>query len=204
VKDVDRCRALLRDTTPGSVLTGGDARFIAGVLERHPEAARKIGAGVAYFSVQLNPTYGNPSFWLHRIDGTATDFSFLKCLRRQSRTQVLMRALRRAVAPDIIRFRNQALDAAGVVACPITGEPALIGNCDVDHVPPRTFARLAAEFIRAEGGEASIRLDNPDGETGAVMIDASQECRWREFQRANATLRILSVRGNALGANIGQ
>jgi hypothetical protein len=136
MKDADRCRRLLRDIAPGEAVTGGDAVFLAGVLERHPEAARKIGAGVAYFSVRLNPTYGNPGFWLHRTDGTATDLSFLKCLRRQSRTQVINRALRRAVAPDIVRFRNEVLDAQGTVMRPITGEPALIGNCDVDHVPP--------------------------------------------------------------------
>ena len=190
----DRCRRLLHGTAPGDKVGDDGAAFLLDLLQRHPDAAAKIGAGIAYFTVRMNAPYGTPGFWLHRVDGTAEAFSYLKCLRPQSRQHPVTQALRRAVALDITRFRDTVLAAQPVVVCPITGDPAIAGNCDVDHAPPWTFARLAAAFLQTEG---DIRVAYP--EVGLVMADADQERRWREFHNRHATLRVVSVRGNARG-----
>jgi hypothetical protein len=190
----DRCRLLLHQATPGAKVTGTDAAFLLDMLQHHPDAAAKIGAGVSYFTVELNAPYGTPGFWLHRVDGTAEAFSYLKCLRPRSRQHPVTQALRRAVAPDIVRFRDTVLSAQPVITCPVTGDPAIAGNCDVDHAPPWTFARLAAAFLQTEG---EVRIDYP--EVGSVMADADQERRWRDFHNSHATLRVVSVRGNARG-----
>jgi hypothetical protein len=193
------CRELLKTALLGTEIIGNDATFLANLLQQHPDAARKIGAGVAFFTVEPNPQFGHPEFWLHRIDGTATNFSFLRCLRPSSPGEAVRNALRNAVVADIIEFRDQMFAARPAIRCPITGDPAVLGNCHVDHAPPRTFARLAIEFTLAEGGEEQIPIVDPDGETGSHMADTDQRTRWQEFHRRNAILRVVSVRGNLQG-----
>lgn len=54
--------------------------FLCALVARHPQAAGKAGAGIQHFTVEL-AMHGTRCFYLTRVDGTKTDFSYFKCLR---------------------------------------------------------------------------------------------------------------------------
>jgi hypothetical protein len=54
--------------------------FLCALVARHPNASGKAGAGIRHFTVEL-AVHGTRCFYLTRVDGTKTDFSYFKCLR---------------------------------------------------------------------------------------------------------------------------
>jgi Protein of unknown function (DUF3223) len=54
--------------------------FLWDLLSRHPHAAEKIAGGIGHFTVE-HALHGTRCFYLTRVDGTRTDFSYLKCTR---------------------------------------------------------------------------------------------------------------------------
>jgi hypothetical protein len=54
--------------------------FLCDLVARHPRAAEKIGKGISHFTIGTG-LYGTLCLYLHRVDGTRTDFSYLKCVR---------------------------------------------------------------------------------------------------------------------------
>lgn len=54
--------------------------FLCALLARHPDATGKAGAGIRHFTVEP-AMHGTRCFFLTRVDGTKTDFSYFKCLR---------------------------------------------------------------------------------------------------------------------------
>jgi hypothetical protein len=61
-------------------IRGDDHAFLLELLKKHPRAAEKVGAGVKHFTVE-NAKGGTRCFYLTRVDGLRSDFSFMKCLR---------------------------------------------------------------------------------------------------------------------------
>lgn len=49
------------------------------LLQRHPDALQKIGAGVQYFFRGAGD-YGTSCFWIRRVDGSEENFSFRKSI----------------------------------------------------------------------------------------------------------------------------
>lgn len=68
-----------------------DHVFLVGLLELHPRAAQKVGTGVKTFEVRSFA--GGLHFLVVRVDGSQTDFSFLKCFNTPSHEQQVKRAL---------------------------------------------------------------------------------------------------------------
>jgi hypothetical protein len=54
--------------------------FLSSLIARHPRASEKIGKGIGHFTVEY-AQHGTRCFYLTRVDGTRTDFSYLKCTR---------------------------------------------------------------------------------------------------------------------------
>jgi DNA-directed RNA polymerase-4 subunit 1 len=54
--------------------------FLLELLKKHPRKAEKIGVGVKHFTVE-NAKGGTRCFYITRVDGSRSDFSFMKCLR---------------------------------------------------------------------------------------------------------------------------
>ncbi len=54
--------------------------FLCALVARHPDAPAKAGAGILHFTVEL-AMHGTRCFYLTRVDGSKTDFSYFKCLR---------------------------------------------------------------------------------------------------------------------------
>ena len=63
---------------------------------RHPEAEAKIGPGVETIEIRA-ATYGTRCFWVMRIDGSCTDFSWRSCLRAPRPIDDFRKAMRWAV-----------------------------------------------------------------------------------------------------------
>ena len=176
-------------------------RFMADLLRWHPNPGPKIGPGIETFWVVPDKERGCRTyhFAVRRIDGSFSHFSFNTCLNRRLVPQELRikSALRQAINPQIEHYRNTNL-VSDVTLCPLTGELLTLGNCHVDHVPPRTFEWLVEKWL--EWNE--LRLDQVEiyeavpNEAIYEMADADQQASWGEHHRLHANLRLLSVRGN--------
>ena len=70
----------LLNTEPFAAVREPFHSFLCALISRHPRAAEKIGTGLQHFTVELG-LYGARCFYLNRVDGSRTDFSYLKCLR---------------------------------------------------------------------------------------------------------------------------
>lgn len=77
-----RLRQILHDSDLGVELDRPLQEFMADILQRHPEAAQKIGPGVRAIRVTTSK-YGNRCFEVLRVDETSAEFSYLKCLKRK-------------------------------------------------------------------------------------------------------------------------
>jgi hypothetical protein len=193
-------RGILYRHAPGTPIGEPDRSFLLALLGRHASAGRKVGVGVAALTVELNAVFpGNRGFWLTRTDGTRTDWSFLECVSPSSRLAEFKAACRRAVAGQVIEFRQRAFaEAGGTVTCPVTGRRVGVADSHVDHAPPLTFERLLADFV-AENGldpEAVEVLQHGDGDIETRLVDQDLEARWCEYHRRRAVLRVTSREGN--------
>lgn len=72
-------REMLHRYDLGDKVSSCDGSLLASLLDMHPEAAEKIGAGIQSFSVR-SADFGTPCFWVNRTDGTTEKFSFRACL----------------------------------------------------------------------------------------------------------------------------
>lgn len=71
--------AMLARYDPGDKVGSDDASILEAALALHPEAADKIGPGIAGFSVR-SADFGSKCFWVNRTDGTTAKFSHRACV----------------------------------------------------------------------------------------------------------------------------
>jgi hypothetical protein len=63
----------------GDKVSADDAIVLRAALDRHPNAAAKIGCGITHFSVR-SADFGTKCFWVNRSDGTTEKFSHTGCI----------------------------------------------------------------------------------------------------------------------------
>jgi hypothetical protein len=190
----ERVRSILYSYRTGETLTPADTLFLAALLSRHPEAELKVGAGIASFQVESNgPTQG---FWITRVDGSRTDFSFVACLSPPSHASQVKKAFRYAVTDQVRAFKEAAFAGGGAVACAVTGFALGREQAHVDHSP--TFQSLLEWFMAERGiSFADVAVNaTRDGDTETVLVDDQLASAWSAFHRANAGLRIVSAAAN--------
>lgn len=191
--------AIKDKATPGTILEGQDMDFMYDLLRWHPNAAGKIGAGVKHIIVRSNPKYGQNEFYLRRVDGSGTDFSYKECTQPSTPEADFRTALRVAVEPDIIAARNYLFELEPVRYCPFTGERLLRQDGHIDHKPPNTFSQIAKAFVlsrRLNPAKVAIAGRNQDNSFRVQLADAQLEQNWIEYHRKNASLRIVSRNAN--------
>ncbi len=191
---IAHCRSILDAATLPTV---DDAAFLLDLLGHHRKAAQKIGCGVRRFFVHADG-FGGRCFWLERLDGTCTDWSFLSCLAPPTREQEVRSALRALVSADVVAFRDDVFAASPVRACAITGAPVTRDDAHVDHQPPDTFLSLVERFlVRLGRGYAEILIKpTSDGCTVTRLADDEVARAWIEFHRTHAVLRVTSAHAN--------
>jgi hypothetical protein len=108
-----------------------DHEDLVALLERHDEhiaeTPTKIGCGIELFFRRRNvgERYSTPGFWVRRIDGSETDFSYIAAVKAQGMSMAasFAQACRMAVQADIVEakrafFQGHA-DAEGLVLCEV-------------------------------------------------------------------------------------
>ncbi len=183
----------------GERIDSSDEPFLRDLLNLHPRALEKIGEGISHFSIDPNDFWKGKTrhFKVHRVDGTATDFSFLKCVNGINSDGEALHAMRTAVVDQILEFRDKQFQA-GTVKCPFTREVLAPNTAHVDHVAPDTFEALVFRWLSQEGLAISTISITPsqDNQVAREMIDHRQRSSWQHFHDMNAHLRLTSKLGN--------
>ena len=72
---------ILNNTTVNQDMNDYETMVVAECLKRaHPEATRKIGAGVKTFQIRNHPEHDTRCYMVLRSDGSSEDFSYRKCV----------------------------------------------------------------------------------------------------------------------------
>lgn len=183
----------------GVRLDDEDHGLICGLLACHPETIEKTGAGVAYFSIETDAVFGRTRhFVVHRIDGSHSDFSFHACIDGRNERRDRLEALRRAVKPQIVAFRDGRFGCGEKLLCPLRGVPITREAYHVDHQPPVYFQSLVEQWLHEEAIQlGDVRITAPgDNQVVANMTDDAQISSWCNLHARHAKLRLLSPRGN--------
>lgn len=186
-------RSILNRYSIGQTLNDTDARFMRGVLALHPQAAIKVGCGVASFSIAWYET--TRGFRLTRTDGSQTDFSYKACLSPPTPEQEARAAFRREVRQQILDVRR-ATFAAGPVTCPVTGEQLTETTSHVDHEP--TLEQLIQDFVTLYSLTLALLKTNTtqDNDVETLFLDRRLATSWQAYHRQHAGLRVVSRRAN--------
>lgn len=196
---VEHFRRILYRYDVGVALPEPDATHIYWLLERHPEAAAKIGAGVKVFSTR-NALYGTRCFEVRRTDGSTTDFSIKPCLdgKPPSVFSEMSRALRSEAAEDTKQMKwhyfRESVHPEKKVPCALTGRLVSLDEAEIDHVPPNTFKALVERFLNENGiiPENALLTPSRDNQYAPQLVDRALVERWRLFYRAHAAVRIVA------------
>jgi len=100
------------------------------VFQNHREWNSKKWVGVSHITIQ-SAIRNTKCFFLHRIDGTSTDISYVKSISTPSKKHSITLACRNAIQPFITEFRNTV--QFWIDVCPITGDILTQDNTDIDH-----------------------------------------------------------------------
>lgn len=192
---VARIQELLRSYRAPVCLDGADAALMADLLERHPSAERKIGCGVAAIWIKKNGVFGQ-GFYVERTDGTFEDFSYKQCIRPFTHATKAKFAFRRAIDDQVIAVKERFFAQHPTATCPILGHDIDWSTAHVDHIPPKTFAALLAQYCAERGIDLdTIPLLDPPRGIGKVLPPAIA-ADWAVWHAARAELRVISAEAN--------
>lgn len=171
-------------------------RFLVALLNRHPQAHQKEGAGLLGFEVRKHPIYGSRGFWIIRRDGTETDFSYRECLSPSTNKASVVAAFRQEVCYQSQQFKETNYRHG--MPCPITGEPLDYDEIDVDHAPP-LFSDILKRFLEEQGLRTEdVACREGDGVTIASLQDRKLASLWHDYHRKHAQLYLLSREGHRI------
>ena len=175
-------------------LQGDDLAFAFALIEAHPSRYAIVDCGIRTVVVQhLQDRRDSRRFLAVRTDSSIRDFTWRVALHPKTARARVMKACRYAVKEQIRSFRGKQFAGEEVRACPVSGRPISARECDVDHVPPRTFEKLVESWLRSAGIDAEdVALVPVSGyEQPDRWEDAFLEENWREYHRLHAVLRVV-------------
>lgn len=205
-------KAMLARYADGAMVEDrNDHDDLVALLERYDEAITngpsKTGVGIDHFTRTRNNFngYSTPSFWVHRTDGTATDFSYISGVNGQPKgySREFYDACRVAVQDDLIaakrRFFNEHGDEQGRVPCEITSTHIGFEDAHLDHAWP-TFGQIVAAFRAARTWTREIPTGivtlPADAQTQSVFQDLVVAEAFKTFHHDLAMLRIVQRKAN--------
>lgn len=187
-------RGILSRYGPMQPLVGEDLQFVVAVLEMHPNRDVIVDCGIKRIVVQhLNDKHGGRRFLLIRTDSSMRDFTWRNALTPKTARSRLMKACRWAVREQVKDFREKAFAGGPVLTCEVSGSQITQSDSDVDHIPPRTFERLVAAWLKSVGLEEDGVAFVPvvGYEQADRWEDVFLEENWREYHRTHAHLRVI-------------
>lgn len=99
-----RARQVLYHTRPGERVDRAGDQFFTSATEGTPRSQAQGRSGVDHFMVRrtmYSTLYSTLGFWVHRIDGTDLDFSFVQCISLSSAERALVSAQRELAMVDV-------------------------------------------------------------------------------------------------------
>jgi hypothetical protein len=196
-------RNMLERYRNGQSIAGDDRDMLLALLERHPEADKKIGCGVKrlYKDRTDMPT---SCFWIERTDGSQTDFSYRTAISAKGKSiyQEFLEACRVAIQDDMRltkkRFFERFSDRDGKVECDITGDKVAIYESHLDHQKPLTFQVIVHTFICANDIEIKpeMLLLAQDAQFQTTLIDPQLKDKFRRYHHKTAKLRVIKAEQN--------
>jgi Protein of unknown function (DUF3223) len=186
-------RAMLHRYKAGDRVQDADAKWLHDLIALHRDAD-KIGVGIAYFTVRRNKF--NNGFWLHRLNGHSSDWSYLKCISPSGPEQLALAGFRNAVGDTVVAFLDAHGHAKIGSACPLSGIVITAQNMQSAHVRP--FGDIVREFLAGEGIELSqiTVMPSRDRQTMVQLADAALRERWHEYHQSSAALMVATDIGN--------
>lgn len=161
------------------------------LIQVHPDAERKVGAGIDGFTVRFMPPKSN-AFFIERVDGSREDFSFHKCLAHLDGTGFREREIK-AKLRDVVKDETEAFRASlpEITECVLTGTSLRRNTAHIDHAYPNTFSRIISVFLKRERLTWSTFPIGASGDPviGRIVTDPGVAWRWRSTHRTMAHLR---------------
>ncbi len=158
------------------------------LVQRHPEASKKIGVGVKRVVLVRHVTC------IERIDGTVIDFSWRACVtgKRKSEKRLLLDAMRIAIRPQIDDFKFHAGNI-----CALCGQTLLLDrNRHADHHPYK-FKWMSDDFLGGNKPHPTLFDDHPELHQAMFREEDSDFARkWRAYHQEYARFRILCAACN--------
>ena len=195
----DYIREIVKQYPDEGILSDVHFSFVQSLIERHPQAETKIGAGLHKIIIRRNPIFwNNRGFHLFRIDGSDTDVSWVECLKATPHYQKVMAAMRNLIRDQIVDFKQSFFENGGDL-CVLTGEFIDPSSAHVDHIAPATFQNLVLEFCKKLDinlDTIKLRDETIDNKYFDIIADDNLSCLWQEYHRQNAKLRVISQKGN--------
>lgn len=182
-----RCKNMLKNG-----ITNEDQPFLFALIDRHPDAAIKIGPGIKEFFVYQWPNgFRNKCFAIKRIDGTVSTFSYLNCgLSPRSKRTMVTGAFRHTIQDQIIAFRNGARDAGG----------GILGG-HVDHgVGEKSFSGILKAFCVDRSIEL-LDVEFVEVEDHQELASKGLAADFARYHEARAELRMLDATSNMRQGN---
>lgn len=191
------CQAILRGGRYGVgevISEPEDIAVLNAILEIHPHAADKIGAGVKHFIIkQQVGTSGvmvsgdSVGFWITRVDESEIDFSYVEAIYPSDQKKQVTTALRADVDDLRKKYRDERFTTTPVVSDLSSQEFAKRADATVIYENP-SFSQLAYQFARREGGWDAIEVvkGNRNPFIGDQLADPDVLARWREFYTKHA------------------
>lgn len=205
---IDFFRELRDRYAIGAVVTDPyDHDDLLALLQRYDmsrfEGPSKIGAGVDHFETRMNVKNGgkNVGFWVVRVDGSETDFSFIRAVNEAPKREQeqLTDACRTAVYADLqsarIAYFAAHSDQSGRVLCELSGEAILERESAFEYVG-RGFSDLVRDFASSQGWSGAVPegvLSAPaDAQTTTTFASQSHAAAFRSFHRISARIRVVT------------
>lgn len=196
-----RAKEILYEGQINSILEDDDFKFMKEYFSQfHNEWKQKEGVGLKLIRRVVAPSYNrsNRAFWIERVDGTDTDISYIiPNIQKKNYNREFRLALRTAVDPQIIKFKNAEFENRTTLICPIKEITIDRTNCHVDHFSP-TFEELVVEFIKAYKIVITPDLfpKQEDNQFSYIILDENINTNFYQFHLDKAKLRIVSIDGN--------
>ncbi|WP_323059671.1 DCL family protein [Aeromonas hydrophila] len=173
-----------------------DEHFFVSLFTLHSEFLEKKGVGIDYITVERD-FHNNRCLYIHRVDGTSIDCSWVHCIQPASKKTVVSMAFRRAIKEIIMAYKSASLNQ--VDTCPIIGTKLTYENSHVSYLSP-SFDDLLAEFLQLHHIDIeSVALTNPkpvDTDQRGQITNQELLNDWRTFHKRTANLQLLSAEAN--------
>lgn len=194
---------LILKTTPERDFIGSvEKEVVLDLLQWHPQAKEKIGAGVDAIQVVRHKSWSPaPGFSIHRVDGTVIDFSYNVCLEpsRSDHKTSVKAAFRNALVGQVSAAKHeliaQNVRSDGLVWSQADNQWLPQSKIELDHHPAK-FADLMEEFLERRKLTLNDVAIADDGIQPHLAND-ELKAAWEIFHQDNAEYRLISASLNS-------